>query len=52
MENNNNNSIHIYDIYGNQIDDGKSGWKVEIINETQSVSYNKEKQDGDTNGSK
>lgn len=49
---NNNNSIHIYDICGNQIDDGKSGWKVEIINETQTDSDNKEKQDGDTNGSK
>lgn len=51
---NDNNSIHIYDIYGNQMDNGKSGWRVEIVESTatQSVSDNKEIQEGNKDGSR
>lgn len=42
--------IHIYDIYGNQIDDGKSGWKIELVDDNSTIENTKK--EGDDNGSK
>lgn len=43
--------LHIYDIYGNQIDDGKSGWKIEIVDNNSNTTENTKKE-GDNNESK